>query len=280
MTRIATDRVPWPKPANYDSSRYELLARYLTAKPGLKFGNLCNPVAMPNGKTDTNNNGPFSTDHIGANYDYPDGDAATRTRIWQDHVDYTQGFFYFLHTSPGSPPALQRRDQFMGPGEERVCQYRDWPPQLYVRRGPPMVGAYVMTQSRSGDRTKPDPVVPGSFNLQSSHGSPTVTRADESASNEGDFQVPVKTHMPIPISKPPRRKQRNASVLLTCRCAALASHVGYGTIRMDACIVVRHSSGIAASWPPGGLGNVSEVSVEILQGKLKVRRPVVPGSVK
>ena len=62
---------------------------------------------MPNGKTDTNNNGPFSTDHIGANYDYPDGEAGTRRRIWQDHVEYTQGFFYFLAQDPQVPATLR-----------------------------------------------------------------------------------------------------------------------------------------------------------------------------
>ena len=51
---------------------------------------------LQNGKTDTNNNGAFSTDYIGGSYDYPDGDYATRARIWQEHVDYIQGFLYFL----------------------------------------------------------------------------------------------------------------------------------------------------------------------------------------
>ena len=120
LTRVAGNRVPWPKPANYDPARFELLARYLAAKPGLKFGNLCNPVAMPNGKTDTNNNGPFSTDHIGANYDYPEGDSATRRRIWQDHIDYTQGFFYFLAHDAQRASRAANGGQFLGPGEGRV----------------------------------------------------------------------------------------------------------------------------------------------------------------
>jgi len=38
----------------------------------------------PNGKTDTNNNGPFSTDHIGKNYAWPDGDYATREKVFQE----------------------------------------------------------------------------------------------------------------------------------------------------------------------------------------------------
>ncbi len=51
---------------------------------------------MPNRKTDTNNNFAISTDHIGANYEYPDGDYATRDRIYRDHVEYQQGLMYTL----------------------------------------------------------------------------------------------------------------------------------------------------------------------------------------
>ena len=46
---------------------------------------------MPNRKTDTNNNFAFSTDFIGMNYDYPDGDYATRERIIKEHEDYARG---------------------------------------------------------------------------------------------------------------------------------------------------------------------------------------------
>src|SRR5262249_48702205 len=71
LTDRKSNRVPFPKPRGYDPDRYELLARYLKAVPDLKMGQLMNPVRLPNGKTDTNNNGPFSTDHIGASWDYP-----------------------------------------------------------------------------------------------------------------------------------------------------------------------------------------------------------------
>ncbi len=77
MTRTAANRVPWSelKPQGYDQRRFELLARYLEAltaagKP-LTIGLLMNPISVPNGKTDTNNNGPLSTDFIGASDLYP-----------------------------------------------------------------------------------------------------------------------------------------------------------------------------------------------------------------
>jgi hypothetical protein len=81
MTQNADNRVPWPKPAQYDPSRYELLARYLPALEGalkrpLGINDVMKADVLQNGKTDTNNNGAFSTDYIGGSYEYPE--AATR----------------------------------------------------------------------------------------------------------------------------------------------------------------------------------------------------------
>src|SRR6185436_9692629 len=95
FTTNAANRKPIEPPKGYDPADYELLARYLEAlvasgkKP--KLAEFWNPIWMPNGKTDINNNGGFSTDFIGMNYDYPDGDDATRARICKQHEDYTRG---------------------------------------------------------------------------------------------------------------------------------------------------------------------------------------------
>src|SRR5690606_9563159 len=73
MTQVPENRVAWPKPEGYDPAEWALLRRYLAARPETTFAEICNPVPMPEGKTDTNNNGPISTDFIGANWGYPDG---------------------------------------------------------------------------------------------------------------------------------------------------------------------------------------------------------------
>ena len=76
LTDVPENRVPLPKPAGYDPLRYELLLRNFEAGRLRRASATRSP--MPNRKTDTNNNGAFSTDNIGMNYDYPDGDYATR----------------------------------------------------------------------------------------------------------------------------------------------------------------------------------------------------------
>ena len=107
-TKVPENRVPWPKPAGYDAKRYELLARYLPAlTKHMGRAPTMNEVGLirmiPNGKADFNNRGGFSTDYIGKNYEYPEGSYAVRARIWKEHIDYQQGFYYFLANDPRVP---------------------------------------------------------------------------------------------------------------------------------------------------------------------------------
>jgi hypothetical protein len=273
MSQVPENRVPWPKPANYDSARYELLARYLQARPGLKLGKLCNPVPMPNCKTDTNNNGPFSTDHIGANYDYPNCEAAARKRIWQDHVEYTQGFFYFLAHDSRVSPVLRPEVNSWGLAKDEFAESDNWPPQLYVREARRMIGAYVMTQADIIDnRTKPDVVGLGSYNADSHH-CQRVVQPDGSALNEGDFQVPVKPYA-IPYRSLTPKATECSNLLVSVCCSA--SHVAYGTIRMEPVyMILGQASGVAAALACDGDATVQGVSIEQLQEKLRLQKAVL-----
>jgi len=111
LTRDPKNKIPITPPSGYEERTYELLARLLEANTATKkkvtVGQLMKLDLLPGGKTDINNNGAVSTDYIGMNYDYPDGDWATRGRIWRDHVNYTRGFFFFLATSPRVPEEIQ-----------------------------------------------------------------------------------------------------------------------------------------------------------------------------
>src|SRR5262249_4754406 len=78
MSNVKENSVQFPKPADYDEARYELLFRNFEAGD-LRFP--MKPDMMPNGKTDTNNNCAVSTDFIGQNYDYAEGNSAVREKI-------------------------------------------------------------------------------------------------------------------------------------------------------------------------------------------------------
>jgi hypothetical protein len=273
MTKVKDNQVPFPKPANYDLDLYELLARYLAQKPGLKVGQLMNPVAMPNGKTDTNNNGPFSTDFIGGNWDYPEGDEATRTRILQEHVDYTQGFLYFLANDPHVPEPLQKEMRTWGLAKDEFTDTGNWPHQLYVREARRMLGEYVMTQADIMDkRTKDDSVGLGSYNTDSHHVQRVVAKAGV-VLNEGDFQVRVQPYAIPYRSLTPKAAECENLVVPVCMSA---SHVAYGTVRMEPVyMILGQASGVAAALAIDGKTPVQKIPMAQLLTKLKAQKAVL-----
>jgi hypothetical protein len=83
---------PIERPADYDSTRYELLLRLMEAQPDKReLNDYFIWSIMPNRKTDINNRGGFSTDMIGENHTYPEADWAERRRIIDYHTSYTKG---------------------------------------------------------------------------------------------------------------------------------------------------------------------------------------------
>ncbi len=273
MTNRRENLVPWPKPANYDPRRYELLARYLEKRPDVKMGQLMNPVRLPNAKTDTNNNGPFSTDHIGANWDYPDGDPATRERIWKDHVEYTQGFLYFLAHDPRAPEKLREEMNQWGLAKDEFTDTNHWPHQLYVREARRMLGEYLMTEADiMKERAKEDSVGLGSYNTDSHHVQRAPTR-DGAVINEGDFQVRVQPYAIPYRSLVPKAEECENLLVPVCMSA---SHVAYGTVRMEPVyMILGQASGVAAALAIEDQVAVQKVSVPTLQARLKSQKAVL-----
>ena len=272
LSNDPANQVPFPKPPNYDPHRYELLARLLAAMtekngraPYLHEVTLI--ANIPNHKADFNNNGPFSTDYIGKSWDYPDGDYATRARIWQDHVNYTKGFFYFLAHDPRVPKPLQDETNSWGLAKDEFLDTDHWPHQLYIREARRMVGEYVMTQKDiQTDLSKPDVIGMGSYNSDS-HNIQRLATPDGAVENEGDMQVGVKPYqIPYRMIVP---KADQATNLLVPVCFS-ASHVAYSTLRMEPqYMIIGQAAGVAASLALKEGKPVQEVDTAALSSKLK-----------
>lgn len=280
MTRRPDIRVPFPRPAGYDPRRFAVLARMLEEMDKVKREkkqkwtavDVMKPDVLQNGKTDTNNNGAFSTDYIGGSYDYPEGSYATRARIWQAHVDYVQGFFYFLQNDPQVPRELHDEMATWGLCKDEFTDTANWPHQLYVREARRMVGEYVMSQKDiQTELTKPDVIGMGSYNSDS-HNVQRIVNADGFVENEGDMQVPVTPYqIPYRMMLPKRAQATN---LLVPVCFS-ATHVAYSTLRMEPqYMIIGHAAGIAAKMAIERNIPVQEVDTAALSATLKAQRAV------
>lgn len=265
------NQVPFPRPPGYDPKRYELLARLLEAMtkkngraPTLNEVTL---VAMiPNKKADFNNRGAFSTDYIGASWDYPDGDYKTRERIWQAHIDYTKGFFYFLANDPRTPKAFQDEVRRWGLAADEYRDSEHWPHQLYIREARRMIGEYVLVQKdMQTERVKPDPIGMGSYNSDS-HNIQRVVTPEGFVVNEGDMQVAVQPYqIPYRILTPKRAETTN---LLVPVCFS-ASHVAYSSARMEPqYMILGQAAGVAAKMAIDAGASVQSIDSSALTRKL------------
>ena len=241
FTDVAENRLPIEKPAGYSEARYELLLRNFEAG---ETKNPWNPVMMPNRKTDANNNFGFSSDNIGMNYDYPDGDYATREKIIEEHRTYQQGLMWTLANHPRVPQAMREYFQKWGPAKDEFVETQGWPHQLYVREARRMISDYVMSQNDcQGKRKCDDPVGLGAYNMDS-HNVQRYVDANGHARNEGDVQVGVS---PYPIAyRSIVPKKSECSNLLVPVCLS-ASHISYGSIRMEPVFMVLGQSAATAA---------------------------------
>ena len=266
--------VPFAKPANYDASRYELLLRLIQTFPGIRFGRLFHIGATSHGKYDLNAQGLFSTDYPGANFDYPDGDDATRARIWQDHIDFTQGMLWFLGHDERVPQPLRDQALSWGLCRDEFADNDHWPYALYIREGRRMIGEYVMVQKDlQTDIFKDDGVAMGSFVIDC-HIVQRIFAEDGTVRDEGSFQdTPALPYQIAYRSLTPKRAE--CENLLVPFCLS-ASHIAYCSIRMEPVyMALGHASGLAAVQAIHAGQSVQSIDVPALRKKLLEQKAVL-----
>ncbi len=242
MTNHPENRVPFPKPSNYDPSQYELLLRVLNTGRDDWFHKF-DPI--PNKKTDTNNHGPFSSDNIGMNYDYPEADYKLRREIVQEHIDYQMGLLWFVTNDPRIPEDIRNEMATWGLAKDEFTDNDNWPYQIYVREARRMVGEYVITENDILSRIEvPESIGMGSYAMDSHHVQRYIT-PERYVQNEGDIGVIPSSPYAIAYGSLVPKKDECTNLLVPV-CVS-SSHIAFGSIRMEPVFMILGQSAAAAA---------------------------------
>jgi ribulose 1,5-bisphosphate synthetase/thiazole synthase len=277
LVKAANGRLPVTPPADYDAAKFELLGRYcaalVAANKNPRLAQFWNPIWMPNHKTDINNNGGFSTDFIGMNWDFPEAGYERRDQIRREHEDYIRGFVTFMATDPRVPEDMRREMQTWGPSKDEFTDTAGWPRELYVREGRRMIADVVMTEKHCrAQEVVPDPVSLAAYNMDS-HNCQRIVKNGR-AENEGDVQVaPSK---PYPVSyRAIVPKQTQCENLLVPVCLS-SSHIAYGSIRMEPVfMILGQSAATAAAFAIEDNVVVQKVNYDKLRARLLADKQVL-----
>ena len=245
MTDDPANRVPLTAPPGYRREDFlALLGLIRDGKIKRAFGgyrdtdNLVKlqiPV-LPNRKRDIND---VSAGHVrlslpGDQLLWPEGDTATRQRIYDEHVRWNVGLIYFAQNDPDVPAAFRDAARPWGWCKDEFVETGGIPPQLYVREARRMIGLRLFTQHDTrhaeGDARAVlhrDSIAIGDYG-HSSHGtSHEGSRFGGKRHGEGlgvvyaPYQIPSGTLVPKDV--------RN----LLAPVPASASHVGFCALRLE-----------------------------------------------
>jgi hypothetical protein len=252
--------MPFPKPPVYEPLQYELLARLFEsgADPKIRWSR------------DTNNHhlfgGAYFIDYVGGVDAWPEGDYLTRERLFQDHVNYQLGVMWFLQNSDRIPQEYQTIFKKWGLPRDIYLDTGGWSHQLYIREGRRMVSDYVMTEHNCMGREIPeDSIGLASYNMDSHHCQMTVV--DGAVRNEGNIEIRPKG--PYPISYRAIVPKRDECTNLLVPLSLSASHITFGSIRMEPVfMILGQSSAIAACIAIDDQVDIQSVDYEKLKDRL------------
>jgi hypothetical protein len=271
LTDVPENRIPFTKPQGYDERWYELMLRNFEAgEKNIPWNN----SPMPNRKTDTNNNHGYSTDFIGQSYEYPNASYAQRQKIMERHRLYQQGLMWTLANHPRVPEHVRKEVARWGVCKDEFPEGNGWQEQMYVRETRRMIGAYVMTQANcQGGATAEDAVGLAAYGMDS-HNVQRYVDGEGHVRNEGDVQV--AGFSPYPISyRSITPKAAECTNLLVPVCLS-ATHISYGSIRMEPVFMVLGQSAATAACLAIDAGTaVQQIDYAKLREKLTADKQVL-----
>lgn len=255
--------VPFEKPENYDPAQYELLRRIFKGGRHSMFGG----GKIPNMKRDVNNVGPFSSDNIGMNYEYPEASYEERKLILQEHIDYHKGLLYFWGHDESVPERLRNNINKWGLAKDEFQDNGHWPYQIYVREARRMIGEFVMTENEILGKNKVQKSIGmGSYTMDSHNTQRYITK-EGYVQNEGDLGVDAEDPYQIDLGTILPKKEECENLLVPV--AVSSSHIAYGSIRMEPVfMILGQSAGTTAALALDLESEIHDIPYEKIKDKL------------
>lgn len=283
LTADPARRVPVTKPATYNRADFASLVDDLRldrapVPPGYNhweqdwggLGRVLNISKLPNGKTDANNQHAafLSSDLPEENWPWPTADWAWRDAFAAHLRDYILGLIWFAQNDPELPEDSRQRASKWGLSRDEYTDNAHFPRQVYVREARRIRGLHTFT---AHDAT---PVGPG---LRPPVHADSVTASHyEIDSHACRKREPERVHLDGFLSYPTAPYTVPYRVMVPERVDGLlvpvavsASHVGYGTLRMEPCwMALGEAAGLAAVLSQRAGVAVRDVPVTALQERL------------
>ena len=210
---------------------------------------LTNMVALPNSKTDANNQhlAFISTDLPEENWPWPTASWEWRDRFAVRLQEYIEGLFWFAANDKALPKSFRKAVSEWGYAADEYMDNDNFPRQVYVREGRRFEGEYFFTAHDALGRFPGDRPMIHQSSVTASHymldSHAVLKREDGRIHLDGFFSYPSDVYT-VPYGVMVSRKVDN----LLFPVPVSGSHVGFSTLRMEPCwMALGQAAGIAAS---------------------------------
>ena len=199
---------------------------------------------LPNGKMDW-----LGANLVGGNHHYPHAGPAQRQELYRRHVAHALGLLYFLQHDPGVPPALRAHVREWGLARDEYPENDNVPPLMYVREARRLAGRKVFTEHDASRHPRhgrtpihADAIAFAEWPMDSHDCNPV---RQPGSCNDGEFILAETT---LPSQVPFRSLLSEAVDNLIVPVALSASHVGWGTVRLETVFIhTGEAAGVAVA---------------------------------
>lgn len=277
LSRNPENRRDINRPTDYDRARFApILATQAELDAprihDIKTGMLINPLRefpgilpVPNEKCDWN----VAAIPGGAD-EYPDGDWTTRERVLDDHRFMALGLLYFLQNDDEVPEEVRQVARQWGLPRDEFVDNDNFPREIYIREARRIVGRTIFTENDARIApglnrapVKHDAIAIAEWLMDSHDCSPLRVRGSLGDGFTSMSEVTRPSQIPYSLLFGESLDNLIVSVAMS------ATHVGWGTIRVEPCLMhIAECVGLAAAIAVNESVDPANIEVARLQRRL------------